>query len=31
MRYMMLINHNEAALAKAPPRLWRDYAAGKVN
>jgi hypothetical protein len=31
MHYMMLINHNEVALAKAPPWLWRDYAAGKVN
>ena len=31
MRYMMLINHNEVALAKAPPWLWRDYTAGKVN
>jgi len=26
MRYMMLIHHDEAALAKAPP-LWGDYAA----
>jgi len=27
MRYMMLIHHDEAALAKAPPSLWGDYAA----
>ena len=27
MRYMMLIHHGEAALAKAPPSLWGDYAA----
>jgi hypothetical protein len=27
MRYMMLIHHDEAALAKAPPSLWSDYAA----
>ena len=31
MRYMMLIHHDEVALAKAPPSLWGDYAAGKVN
>ncbi len=27
MRYMMLIHHDEAALANAPPSLWGDYAA----
>jgi len=27
MRYMMLIHHDEPALAKAPPSLWTDYAA----
>jgi len=27
MRYMMLIHHDEAALAKAPPSLWGDWAA----
>ena len=27
MRYMLLIHHDEAALAKAPPSLWSDYAA----
>jgi hypothetical protein len=28
MRYMMLIHHDEAALAKAPQKeLWADYAA----
>ncbi len=28
MKYMMLINHDEAALAAAPqPELWGDYAA----
>ena len=27
MRYMMLIHHDEAAMAKAPPSLWGDYAA----
>jgi hypothetical protein len=27
MRYMMLIHHDEAALAKAPPTMWGDYAA----
>jgi hypothetical protein len=27
MRYMMLIHHDEAALAKAPQQLWADYAA----
>ena len=27
MRYMMLIHHDEAALAKAPPSLWGEYAA----
>jgi hypothetical protein len=31
MRYMMLIHHDEVALTKAPPSLWGDYAAGKVN
>lgn len=31
MRYMMLIHHDEVALAEAPPSLWGDYAAGKVN
>ena len=31
MRYMMLIHHDEVALAKASPSLWGDYAAGKVN
>jgi len=31
MRYMMLIHLDEVALAKAPPSLWGDYAAGKVN
>jgi hypothetical protein len=31
MCYMMLIHHDEAALAKAPPSLWGGYAAGKVN
>jgi hypothetical protein len=31
MRYMMLIHHDEVALAKAPPSLWGDYAARKVN
>ena len=31
MRYMMLIHHDEVALAKAPPLLWGDYATGKVN
>jgi hypothetical protein len=31
MCYMMLIHHDEVALAKAPPSLWGDYAAGKVN
>jgi hypothetical protein len=31
MRYMMLTQHNEVALAKAPASLWGDYAAGKVN
>jgi hypothetical protein len=28
---IMLIHHDEVALAKAPPSLWGDYAAGKVN
>jgi hypothetical protein len=28
---MMLIHHVEVALAEAPPSLWGDYAAGKVN
>ena len=27
MRYMMLIHHDDEALAKAPPSLWSDYAA----
>lgn len=27
MRYMLLIHHDEAALAEAPPTLWSDYAA----
>lgn len=27
MKYMMLIHHDEAALASAPPSLWADYAA----
>jgi len=27
MQYMMLIHHDEAALAKAPPSLGGDYAA----
>ena len=27
MRYMMLIHHDEAALAAAPKELWADYAA----
>jgi hypothetical protein len=27
MRYMLLIHHDEAELAKAPPSLWADYAA----
>jgi hypothetical protein len=27
MKYMMLIHHDDAALAKAPPSLWADYAA----
>lgn len=27
MKYMMLIHHDEAALAKAPSSLWSDYAA----
>jgi hypothetical protein len=31
MRYTMPINHDEVALAEAPPFLWSDYAAGKVN
>jgi hypothetical protein len=31
IRYVMLIHHDEVALAEAPPCLWRDYAAGKVN
>jgi hypothetical protein len=31
MRYMMLIHHDEVALAKAPPSLRGDYTAGKVN
>jgi hypothetical protein len=31
MRYMMPIHHDEVALAEAPPLLWGDYSAGKVN
>jgi hypothetical protein len=31
MRYMMLIHQDEVALAEAPPSLWGDYVAGKVN
>jgi hypothetical protein len=27
MRYMMMIHHDEAELAKAPPTMWGDYAA----
>ena len=27
MRYMMLIHHDESALAAAPKELWADYAA----
>jgi hypothetical protein len=27
MRYMMLIHHDDEAMAKAPPSLWGDYAA----
>lgn len=27
MKYMMLIHHDDAALAKADPSLWADYAA----
>ena len=27
MKYMMLIHHDDAALAKAPNELWADYAA----
>ncbi len=27
MRYMMLIHHDEEALAKAPGQLWAEYAA----
>jgi hypothetical protein len=27
MRYMMLIHHDEVALANAPKELWADYAA----
>ncbi len=27
MKYMMLIHHDDAALAKADQRLWADYAA----
>ena len=27
MRYMMLIRHDDDALAEAPPSLWGDYAA----
>jgi hypothetical protein len=27
MRFMMLIHHDEAALAKAPKELWAEYAA----
>jgi hypothetical protein len=28
---IMLMHHDEVALAKAPPSLWGGYAAGKVN
>jgi hypothetical protein len=31
MRYVMLIHHDEVALAEAPPSLRGDYPAGKVN
>jgi hypothetical protein len=31
MRYMMLIHHDEVALAEGSPWLWRDHAAGKMN
>jgi hypothetical protein len=31
LRYMMLIHHDDVALAKAAPPLWGDYATGKVN
>jgi hypothetical protein len=27
---IMLIHHDEVAVAKAQPSLWGDYAAGKV-
>lgn len=27
MRYMLLIHHDDEALAKAPPSLWGEYAA----
>lgn len=27
MQYMMLIHHDDEALAKAPPSLWGEYAA----
>lgn len=27
MRYMLLIHHDDEALAKAPPSLWSEYAA----
>jgi hypothetical protein len=27
MRFMLLIHHDEAELAKAPPSMWSDYAA----
>ena len=29
MKYMMLIHHDDAALATAPNELWADYAAFK--
>jgi hypothetical protein len=31
MRYMMLIHHDEVAIANARPSLRGDYAAGRVN
>lgn len=27
MQYLLLIHHDDAALAKAPPSLWAEYAA----
>ncbi|MGV8854462.1 MAG: YciI family protein [Devosia sp.] len=27
MKYLLLIHHDDAALAKAPPALWSEYAA----